>query len=105
MVLTASVLYLPGRLWTTRNGFVNLLRLRLSSDALVCHPGLTYPLGGPLRTCNLGPTLETLPHLLAVRRGRPQMQARSEVLGNEAIRRQKALGMLGGFEPCMRRSR
>jgi hypothetical protein len=79
-------------------GLVNLLRLRLSSDALVCHPGPTYPLGGPLRTRNLGPTLETIPHLLAVRGCRQQMPAWSEVLGDGSIRRQKALGMTRGFE-------
>ena|SRR6266487_4911190 len=38
---------------TVYGGSVNLLRLTLSSDALVCHPGSPSPLGGPrkIRWC------------------------------------------------------
>jgi hypothetical protein len=51
-------------------GFVKLLRPRRSSDKRVHLPGPTHPLSGPLRTYNFGPTLEAIPHLLAVlRRG------------------------------------
>jgi len=77
----------------TQWGFVNLLRLSLSADALRCHPGPAYPGGGPLRTCHLGPTLETLPHLWAVRSCRPPMPSRSTVVEHGTIRGQKALGM------------
>jgi putative transposase len=49
-------------------GFVKLLRLRHSSGKWVPLPGPTHPLGGPLRTCNFGPTFESIPHLFAVLR-------------------------------------
>ena len=75
------------------SGFVKLLRLRRSSGKRVPLPGPTHPLGGPLRTCNFGPTLESLPHLFAVLRRGQQMPSGSEVLGNGAIRGQKSLGM------------
>ena len=51
-------------------GFVNLLRLKLSLDTRIFHSGPTYPLSSPLRPCNLCPTLESFPHLLAVVRRR-----------------------------------
>jgi len=46
---------------------VKLLRLRLSAGEQVPFPSPTYPLGGPLRAGNFGPTLESVSHLLAVR--------------------------------------
>ena len=49
-------------------GFVSVLRLRRSSDTLVCHPGPTYPLSSPLCTGHLSPTLASTPHLLTVLR-------------------------------------
>jgi hypothetical protein len=82
-----------------RHGFVKLLRLRRSSGKRVPLPGPTHPLGRPLRARNFGPTRESIPHLFAVRRRGQQMPPASEVLGNGAIRRQKALGMTRGFEP------
>ena len=54
-------------------GFVKLLRLRRSSGKRVPLPGPTHPLGGPLRTRDFGPTLEAVPHLLAVLGRRQQM--------------------------------
>ena len=66
-------------------GFVKLLRLRRSSGKWVPLPGPPHPLGSPLRPCNVSPTLESLPHLLAVlRRGQP-MPSGAEVLGNRTI--------------------
>ena len=53
---------------TPMQGFVKLLRLRHSSGKRVPLPGPTYPLGGPLRPCNFGPTFESIPHLFAVLR-------------------------------------
>jgi DNA-binding response OmpR family regulator len=52
------------------NGFVKLLRLRRSSGKRVPLSGPPDPLGGPLRACHFGPTLEALPHLLAILRRR-----------------------------------
>jgi hypothetical protein len=51
---------------TLEAGFVKLLRLRFASDEQAAHSGSTCPLGSPLRACQLGPTLEAFPHLLAV---------------------------------------
>ena len=81
------------------HGFVKLLRLRRSSGKRVPLPGPTHPLGGPLRTCNFSPTLESLPHLFAVPGRGQQMPSWSKVLGNGTIRRQKTLGMTCGLEP------
>jgi hypothetical protein len=81
------------------SGFVNLLRLISSQGKRVRDPDPPCPLGSPLRTCDLGPTLESVAHLLTVRGRGQQMPSRAEVLGNGTIRRQKALGMTGGFEP------
>jgi hypothetical protein len=50
-----------------RAGFVNLLRLVSSQGKRVCYPGLPCLLGSPLRARDLGPTLESIPHLLTVR--------------------------------------
>jgi transposase len=47
-------------------GFVKLLRLRRSSDTRVRSPVLPRLLGRPLRARDLGPTLESIPHLVAV---------------------------------------
>jgi CheY-like chemotaxis protein len=55
-------IHIPG------NGFVTLLRLRRPSGTRVPLPGPTHPLGSPLRASNFGPTLESIPHLFAVRR-------------------------------------
>jgi len=49
-------------------GFVKLLRLRRSSGKRVPLPGPPHPLSGPLRTCDIGPTRESLPQLCAVLR-------------------------------------
>ena len=75
------------------NGFVKLLRLRCSSGKRGPLLGPTRPLGGPLCPCYFCPTLESLPHLLAVLRRGQQMPSRTEVLGNGAICRQESLGM------------
>ena len=48
-------------------GFVKLLRLRRPSGTQVPLPGPTHPLGSPLRASHFGPTLESIPHLFAVR--------------------------------------
>ena len=56
----------PGLQQMTLPGFVKLLRLRRSSGERVLFPGSTHPLGGSLRACHFGPTLETVSHLLAV---------------------------------------
>src|SRR5262245_27015802 len=56
-------------------------------------------LGSPLCPRYLGPTLETVFHLLAVLDGRQQMPSGAEVLGNRTIRGQKALGMPRRLEP------
>src|SRR5215475_7562279 len=82
-----------------KTGFVKLLRLRRSSGKWVPLSGPPHPLGSPIRARNVGPTLESIPHLFAVLRRRQQMPAGAEVLGNGAIRRQKALGVAGRFEP------
>jgi hypothetical protein len=52
----------------SRSGFVKLLRLRRSSGKRVPLSAPTHPLGGPLRTCNFGPTFESIPHLFVVPR-------------------------------------
>jgi hypothetical protein len=75
------------------SGFVKLLRLRRSLGKRVLLSGPTHPLGGPLRACHFGPTLEAVPHLLAVVRCRQQMPSWSEMLGNGTVGRQKTLGM------------
>src|SRR5207249_1763869 len=81
------------------SGIVKLLRLSRSSGKRVPISDPTYLLSSPLRACDLGPTREAFPHLLAVVRRRQQMPPWSEVLGNGSIRRQKTLGMAGGLEP------
>src|SRR5918912_2953210 len=48
-------------------GFVNLLRLKFSSNAQIVYPGPSQPLSSPLRARDFGPALESFPHLLAVR--------------------------------------
>ena len=50
------------------DGFVKLLKRRRSLDKQVPLPGPTHPLGSPLCTRNLAPTLEAIPHLFAVLR-------------------------------------
>src|SRR3989442_9710296 len=62
-----------------------------------CAP--TRRLGGPLCTRDLGPTLEAVPHLCAVRRCGQEMPPRAKVLGNRTIRGQKALGVSRRLEP------
>jgi hypothetical protein len=52
---------------TIQEGIVNLLRLIPSSGKRVCYPGPPGLLGGPLRTCDLGPTLESMAHFVTVR--------------------------------------
>jgi hypothetical protein len=59
----------------------------------------TRRLGGPLRTGNFGPTFEAVLHLFAVRRRGQQMPSGAEVLGNGAIRGQKALRMTRRLKP------
>jgi hypothetical protein len=51
-------------------GFVKLLRRRRTSGRRGPLSGPTHPLGDPLRPRHVGPTLESLPHLFAVRRRR-----------------------------------
>src|SRR5215475_4190700 len=51
-------------------GFVNLLRLKRSSNARIVYPVTSYPLRSPLRVRDFGPALESLPHLLPVVRRR-----------------------------------
>ena len=80
---------------TSIAGFVKLLKLRRSSGELVSLPGPTYPLGGPLCACYVGPTRASFQPLLAVGERRQQMPTRLEVLGHGSIRRQKARGMTG----------
>ena len=74
-------------------GIVNLLGLRLVSDAQAVYSDSICPLGSPLRTRYLGPTLESFSHLSAVIGRGQQMPSRSEVLGNGAVCGQKALRM------------
>jgi hypothetical protein len=62
-------------------------------------PSPPHPFGPPLRAGNLTPTLESLPHLIAVRRHGQPMPPGAEALGTGAIRRPKALGMPRGGEP------
>ena len=82
----------------SREGFVNLLRLKLSSNARIVYFVSSYPLSSPLRARDFGPALESLPHLLPVVRRRQQMSSRSEVLGDWTIGRQEALGMTCGLK-------
>src|SRR5215467_9378122 len=82
-----------------QQGFVNLLRLKLSSNARIVYPGPFYPLSSPLRARDVGPALESLPHLLPVVRRRQQMASRSEVLGDWTIGRQEALRMTRRLKP------
>jgi hypothetical protein len=56
------------RMPVTSTGIVNLLRLIPSSGTRICYPGSPSRLGGPLRACDLGPTLESMAHFLTVRR-------------------------------------
>ena len=62
-------------------------------------PGPSCLLGRPFCTRHLGPTRESLPHLLTVRRRGQQMPSRAEVLGDGSIRRQKTLRMPRRFKP------
>jgi hypothetical protein len=75
------------------HGFVKLLRQRRSLGERVPLSGPPYPLGGPLRACNFGPTFESVSHLLAVRGRCEQMPPGSKVLGNRTICGQKSLRM------------
>src|SRR5919108_5693156 len=54
------------------NGIVNLSRLIPSSGKRVCHLDPSYPLGSPLRTRDLSPTLESMAHFLD---GMPRLTA------------------------------
>jgi hypothetical protein len=86
------------------SGIVELLRRRRASGIRVPLFGPPHHLGGSLRTRNLGPTLEPISHFFAVRRRGQQVPPGSEMLGNGAVRRQKALGsviqvMLGPYTP------
>ena len=82
-----------------RGGFVNLLRLKLSSNVPIVYLIPSYPLSSPLRVRDCGPALESLPHLLPVVRRRQQMSSRSEVLSDRTIGRQEALRMTRLLEP------
>src|SRR3989442_6999071 len=59
----------------------------------------TRRLGRPLCPRDFSPTLESLPHLRAVRRRGQQMPSGAEVVGNGTIRGQKALGMPRRLQP------
>ena len=60
--------HFPGQpMFLLPDGFVKLLRLRLSSGKRVPLPSPPHPLGSPLRARNFGPTRESVSHLLAVR--------------------------------------
>jgi hypothetical protein len=50
----------------SRAGFVNLVRLISLQGKLVRYPDPSCLLGSSLRTRDLGPTLESIPHLLTV---------------------------------------
>ena len=52
----------------------------------------------PQGACDLSVGVESLAQLVALR-GADNRCRRAEILGNRTIRRQKALGMTGGFEP------
>src|SRR6266568_4444840 len=77
--------YITKKDYTPGWGFVNLLRLKLSSNAQIVYLVLSYPVSSPLRARDFGPALESLPHLLPVVRRRQQMSSRSEVLGDRTI--------------------
>src|SRR5437879_4242450 len=62
-----------------------------------CPP--TRRLGHPLCPRDFSPTLESLPHLCAVRRRGQQMPSGAEVVGNGPIRGQQALGMPRRLKP------
>ena len=49
------------------DGFVNLLRLKLSSNVRIVYPGPSQPLSSPLCARDFGPALESFPHLLSIR--------------------------------------
>src|SRR5262249_45029533 len=89
----------PVPLMVTVNGFVNLLRLKLSSNARIVYLVPSYPLSSPLRARDFGPALESLPPLLPVVRRRQQMSSRSEVLGDWTIGRQEPLRMTRRLKP------
>jgi DDE superfamily endonuclease len=74
-----------------KKGIVKLLRLRSSQGRPVGYPGPLCLLSRPLHAGDLGPTLESCPHLLAILRCGPQMPSRSKMLGHRSIRRQKSL--------------
>ena len=74
-------------------GFVNLLRLKLSSNARIVYLVPSYLLSSPLRVRDCGSALESLPHFLPVVRRGQQMSSRSEVVGDRTIGGQKALRM------------
>ena len=75
----------PGEI-ISHGGFINLLRLKLSSNARIIYPVPSYPLSSPLRARDFGPALESLPHLLPVVRCRQQVPSGAKVLGDRAIR-------------------
>ena len=76
-----------------------MLRLISSQDKQGRYPGAPCLLGSPLRARHFGPTLQSVPHFLAILRRGQQMTSRSEVLGNRPGRREKPLRMAGRFEP------
>jgi hypothetical protein len=83
----------------TLSGFVNLLRPKRSSTALIVCLVPAYAFSSPRRARDGGPALASWPHLLPGGRRRPQMPSWSAVVDDGAIRRQKPLGMPGGLAP------
>jgi hypothetical protein len=49
--------------------------------------------------CHFLPALEPLDHLLSIGLGAEKVTSWADVLGDGSVRREKALGVPGGFEP------
>ena len=81
------------------DGFCQLVETESVTRQTGRVPGPSCLLGRPFCTRHLGPTRESLPHLLTVRRRGQQMPSRAEVLGDGSIRRQKTLRMPRRFKP------
>ena len=79
------------------SGIANLSRLIPSAGNRVRSPDPSDPLGHPLRTRDLGPTLASMAHFLTVCRGGQPVPARAEGLGAGPVGGEAALGLSGGL--------
>jgi hypothetical protein len=80
-------------------GIVNLFMLMPALGREVGVGPHSRPLCGQCRARDCLPHLESVPHLLTIRRRGKPMPTRTEMLGDGAIGREKPLGVPRGLEP------